>query len=499
MLENKKYYDVVVVGAGNAALCSAISAREQGAEVLVLEKAPFNQRGGNSFFTDGAIRFAYKGLDQIRRVIPTITDESAEQIVMPPYTEEEYYSDLMRVTQNESDPELAKKLVYDSYKTIDWMKDQGVRFDLIYDNQSFVNKDGKYQFWGGLPVKTHDKGIGLVRSLFERADELGIDVLYEAHAFKLNQQNGKISSITLNKSGNEIVVPTKSVILACGSFEANKEMRMKYLGEEWEKAIVRGTAYNTGDGITMALELDAETYGQWSGCHSIGTDYNAPKVGDFEKPGDIFKKHSYPLGIMLNKEGNRFVDEGKDFRNYTYAKYGREVLRQPGQIAYQIFDSQVRSMLRKEYNIEEASFYEADSLEELIEKLPVDREAFKETIYAYNKAVQDGEYDPTVKDGKGTEGLNPNKTNWALKIEEGPFYAFPVTCGITFTFGALRVDTECQVLNKEKEAIQGLFAAGEMVGGIFYHNYPGGSGLMSGAVFGKQAGLSASQYAKDNH
>ncbi|WP_249869610.1 FAD-dependent tricarballylate dehydrogenase TcuA [Oceanobacillus saliphilus] len=492
------FYDVVVVGAGNAALCAAISAREQGAKVLVLEKAPLNKRGGNSFFTDGAIRFAYKELDDIRHVIPAITEDEAEKIVMPPYTEEEYYADLMRVTKNESDPELAKKLVSESYDTISWMKNQGVSFDLIYDNQSFVNPEGKNQFWGGLPVKIHDKGIGLVRSLFNRVDELGIDVWYEAQAVKLNQEDKKVTSIIVNKSGDEIVVPTKSVVLACGSFEANKEMRMEYLGEEWKNTIVRGTEYNTGDGITMALEVGAQTYGQWTGCHSIGTDYNAPKFGDFEKPGDIFKRHSYPLGIMLNKEGKRFVDEGNDFRNYTYAKYGREVLNQPEQAAYQIFDSQVRLMLRNEYNLEEATFYEAVSLEELVEKLPVNQESFKQTIYEYNKAVQDGDYDPAIKDGKGTEGLNPNKTNWALKIENGPFYAFPVTCGITFTFGGLRVNTECHVLSKANETIEGLFAAGEMVGGIFYHNYPGGSGLMSGAVFGKQAGLSAALNATLN-
>lgn len=496
MTQQVKAYDVVIVGAGNAALCAAISAREQGVEVLVLEKAPIHKRGGNSFFTDGAIRFAYKGLEEIRRVIPSITDDEAEQIVMPSYTKDDYYKDLMRITKNESNPELAEKLVSSSYETISWMKNQGVAFELIYDNQSFVNPEGKNQFWGGLPVKTYGKGIGLVGSLFERVAELGIDVWYEAQAIKLNQENDMLSSIIVNKSGNEVEVPVQAVVLACGSFEANQKMRMEYLGEEWADAIVRGTEYNTGDGISMATELGAQAYGQWSGCHSIGTDYNAPKVGDFEKPGDIFKKHSYPLGIMLNKDGKRFVDEGADFRNYTYAKYGREILNQPEQEGYQIFDAQVRSMLRKEYNLEETTFYEADSLEELAAKLPVNQEEFLKTIYEYNTAVQDGAYNPTIKDGKGTEDLSPNKTNWALRIEQGPFYAFPVTCGITFAFGGLLVNTDCQVQSAEDKPINGLFAAGEMVGGIFYHNYPGGSGLMSGAVFGKQAGLSAASFAK---
>lgn len=246
----------------------------------------------------------------------------------------------------------------------------------------------------------------------------------------------------------------------------------------------------------MAIEAGAATFGQWSGCHSIGTDYNAPKVGDFTKPGDIFKKHSYPLGIMLNKEGKRFVDEGADLRNYTYAKYGREILKQPGQMAIQIFDAQVKPLLRKEYVLEEASEYKADTLEELIAQLPVDQKQFLETIQQYNEAVQEGEYSPNEKDGKGTTGITPPKSNWALKIEQGPFYAYPVTCGVTFSFGGLHVNPNGEVLGENGEMIDGLFAAGEMVGGIFYDNYPGGSGLMSGAVFGKIAGATAASRSK---
>ena len=173
-----------------------------------------------------------------------------------------------------------------------------------------------------------------------------------------------------------IEINTKSIVLACGSFEANAEMRKEEIGEEWESAIVRGTEFNTGDGIEMALEVGAQKFGQWSGCHAIGTDKNVPVVGDFTKPGDIFKKHSYPLGIMLNEEGKRFVDEGADFRNYTYAKYGKEILKQPNNVAYQIFDSQVRAELREEYNLEEATSYEAETLEELIKKLPVNKSEF---------------------------------------------------------------------------------------------------------------------------
>ncbi|MET3699855.1 tricarballylate dehydrogenase [Bacillus oleivorans] len=486
-------YDVVVVGAGNAALCAAISAHEQGSKVLVLEKGPREKRGGNSFFTDGAIRFAFSGLEAIRKIIPSITDEEAAKIEIPPYSEDTYYGDLMRVTDNRSNPGLARQLVSKSYQTIKWMKDHGVEFELIYDNQSF-EKDGKRHFWGGLPVKTVNKGVGLIASLNYRVQQLGIDVWYESPAVKLIKEDDKITGIVVKKGENEVSVTTKSVVLACGGFEANKKWRGEYLGSEWEAAIVRGTEFNTGDGLSMALEAGAQKFGQWSGCHSVGTDLNAPKVGDFTKPGDIFKKHSYPLGIMVNKEGKRFVDEGADFRNYTYAKYGREVLKQPDHMAIQIYDSQVRHMLRKEYDLEEATVVQADTLEELAEKLPVNKKQFLQTIKEYNTAVQDTPYFPNEKDGKCTVGITPPKSNWALRIEKGPFYAYPITCGITFSFGALHVSPGGEVLDEQGSPIKGLFAAGEMVGGIFYDNYPGGSGLMSGAVFGKIAGASAAAY-----
>ncbi|WP_017437649.1 FAD-dependent tricarballylate dehydrogenase TcuA [Saccharococcus caldoxylosilyticus] len=493
-MSNKYAYDVVIVGAGNAALCAAISAKEQGVSVLVLEKAPLHKRGGNSFFTDGAIRFAYNGLEDIRYIIPDISDEEAAKINLPPYSEADYYNDIMRVNDGKSDPKLVKQLVTKSYETIVWMRNQGVNFELNYENQSF-EKQGIHHFWGGLPVKTQNKGVGLVQQLNKRAKELGVDIWYESCAVKLNMENDQITGVVVRQKERTITVNADSVVLACGGFEANKEMRMQYLGAEWKAALVRGTEYNTGDGLLMALSIGAQQYGDWSKCHSIGTDYNAPKFGDFNKPGDIYKKSSFPLGLLINKDGKRFVDEGADFRNYTYAKYGREILKQPDSMAFQIFDSQVRPLLRKEYDLKEATCYQANSLEELADMIPINKTQFLQTIKEYNAAVQDGEYNPAIKDGKGTIGIDPPKSNWALRIEKPPFYAFPVTCGITFTFGGLHVSEVGEVLNEQEKPIKGLYAAGEMVGGIFYENYPGGSGLMSGAVFGKLAGASAASYS----
>ena len=258
----------------------------------------------------------------------------------------------------------------------------------------------------------------------------------------------------------------------------------------------RGTRFNTGDGIRMALEIGAMSWGNWSGCHAVGWERNAPEFGDLTV-GDQFQKHSYPLGIIVNAEGKRFVDEGADFRNYTYAKYGAEVLKQPGQFAWQVFDSKVLAMLRDEYRIRQVTKTTADTLEELAAKMEdVDAEGFLATVQAFNAAVKtDVPFDPNVKDGRRTEGIDPPKSNWANSLVDPPFEAYAITCGITFTFGGLKIDTGGEVLDTDAQPIPGLYAAGELVGGLFYFNYPGGTGLMSGAVFGRIAGRSAAEAA----
>jgi tricarballylate dehydrogenase len=225
----------------------------------------------------------------------------------------------------------------------------------------------------------------------------------------------------------------------------------------------------------------------------VAWDRNAPEFGDLAV-GDGFQKHSYPFGLIINADGRRFVDEGADFRNYTYAKYGREILNQPRQFAYQLFDQKVAHLLRDEYRIRQVTKAQSDTLEGLVAQMEgVDAEQFVQTIGEYNAAVRtDIAFDPTVKDGRRTEGLAVDKTNWANTIDEPPFMAFGVTCGITFTFGGVRIDNETRVIDTDGVAIPGLYAAGELVGGLFYFNYPGGTGLMSGAVFGRVAGRTAS-------
>ena len=267
-------------------------------------------------------------------------------------------------------------------------------------------------------------------------------------------------------------------------------MRTRYLGPGWELAKVRGIPYNTGDGIRMALDIGAQPHGHWSGCHAVAWDLNAPPTGD-RNITELYQKHSYPFGLIVNLDGKRFVDEGADFRNYTYAKYGRDILHQPMGFAAQIFDDKVKHLLRDEYRIQQVTKAETQTIEALAEQLGIDRDGLVQTIKAYNAACQEGEYNPTILDGTCTTGITPPKSNWALPIDTPPYLGYAVTCGITFTFGGLRIDARGQVLDTESNLIPGLYAAGELVGGLFYHNYPGGSGLASGAVLGKLAGTSA--------
>ena len=487
-------YDVIVVGGGNAALCAALSAREHCRRVLVLERAPEEEAGGNSRFTAGLMRVAYNGVEDLRRLID-LSDEEIRRTDFGTYSIEQFLDDMARVTEYRCDPDLTELLVKRSMDTVAWMRSKGVRFTAAWGRQAF-NIGGRFKFWGGLTVEAVGGGPGLVESLTNAAKKNGIDIWYSARAVGLIADDEGVKGVRVRKAGKTVEVRAKSVVLAAGGFQANPEWRARYLGPGWELAKVRGTRFNTGDVIRMALDIGAAPVGNWSGCHAVAWERNAPEFGDLAV-GDQFQKHSYPWGVYINALGKRFVDEGADFRNYTYAKYGRVILGQPGQFAWQIFDAKVKAQLRDEYKIRQVTKVRADTLEDLVKRLDdVDAKRALETIKAYNKAVRtDVAFNPNVKDGRRTEGLAINKSNWANTIDEPPFEAYAVTCGITFTFGGLKIDTSGRVIDTDGQAIAGLHAAGELVGGLFYFNYPGGTGLMAGSVFGRIAGTTAGQRA----
>jgi tricarballylate dehydrogenase len=378
-----------------------------------------------------------------------------------------------------------------------WLRAKGVRFVLNYGRQSGM-VGGKRKFFGRMPIEVSGGGAGLVQYLDATGKKAGIDVFFDTRATALLYDGERVSGVRAKQKGKSAEFRAGCVVLACGGFEANPEWRTRYLGPGWELAQVRGTRFNVGDGLKMALDIGAAPYGNWSGCHATGWDRYAPEFGDVNV-GDQFQKHSYIFGLLINAEGKRFVDEGWDFHSFTYAKYGGEVLKQAGQFAWQVFDAKVKHLLRSEYRIKFVTKATANSLEELAPQLEgVNAENFLKTVRAFNAAVRkDVAFDHTVKDGKCTDGIEPPKSNWAQPLDTPPFEAYATTCGITFTFGGLRIDRESgQVLDVNFHPIPGLYCAGEMVGGLFYFNYPSGTGLVSGAVFGRMAGSSAGAAAK---
>ncbi len=491
---NTSGYDVIVVGGGNAALCAALTAREEGAKVLLLERAPQEERGGNSSFTEGLMRFAYGGTEDIRALSPDLTpDELASDFGR--YTEDKFFDDMARVTQNRTDPDLCEILVRQSNATMHWLARQGVRFLPQFGRQAF-KVDGKFTFWGGATLAAVGGGRGLVDQLYRAAERAGVDIRYNAWARDLIHCDDGVTGIVVKLDDVTREFSARSVILACGGFEANAAWRARHLGPGWDLAKVRGSKYNCGDGLEMALRIGAQPAGHWSGCHAVGWERYADDFGSFETMDD-YERDNYPFSIMVNAEGKRFLDEGADIRNYTYAKYGRIILQQPDQFAWQIFDSSVTHLLRPEYRARRVTKVTANTIEELADKLgDVNRDALIETIKAFNASItREVLFSANVKDGRRTQGLAIPKSNWAIALENPPFEAYAITCGITFTFGGLKVTTNAQVLDTGHQPISGLYTAGEMLGGLFYFNYPGATGLTSGAVFGRIAGRNAAQSA----
>ncbi len=487
--------DVIVVGAGNAALSAALSAAEQGASVLVLERAPEAERGGNSAYSGGAFRVAYDGVEDLRRLMPDLSDEEVARTDFGTYTEAQYFDDMARLSGYRMNQELAQILVAESLPAMLWMRDNGVRFVPIYGRQAF-KIDGRFKFWGGLTVEAVGGGRGLVDSLFAAVERRGATIIYGARALRLLQEDRTVVGVELLQNGHVRQVRSATVILASGGFHANAAWRARYLGPNWDLAKPRASRFNTGDGIRMALEAGAMSYGHWSGCHAVAYERNAPEFGEPNVLG--LQKNGFPMGIMVNTRGERFFDEGADFRNYTYATLGRAILAQPNAAAWQIFDQHSVHLLSDEYRVRQITKVQADTLEALAEKLEdVDTEGFLRHITAYNAAVRtEIPFNPNIKDGRGTAGLAVSKSNWANPLDKPPFLAFAVTCGITFTYGGIRADTDARVLDEEQTPIPGLFATGELMGGLYYDGYPGGAGLMAGAVFGRIAGISATTYAR---
>jgi tricarballylate dehydrogenase len=482
------YTDVLVVGGGNAGFTAAHAAITRGRRVVLLEKAAEGESGGNSYYTAGATRIAHDGLDDIIDIVDP--DERHRVTEVPPYSAQEYTADLEKVTNGRNDPRLTAVLVDESQDTLRWLKDCGLHYRLMYERQAYERPDGTFLFWGGLHIGNTGGGEGLIADHTRVARAEGVDLRYGHAVEELVVENGAVVGVRYRTAdGVEGEVRAESTILAAGGFESNGALREKYLGPGWSRAKVRGTPCNTGEMLEAALRIGAARGGDWNTCHSVAWDAFSDNNESNRELTNRLTRQSYPLGIVVNNRGERFLDEGSDFRNYTYAKYGREILAQPDSVAYQIYDADLRPLLRaEEYEMPGISVVVADTIEELADHMGVDREKLSKTVADFNSSIDRSlTLDPTIKDGR-TAKVNPPKSNWASPIETAPFYGYPVTCGITFTFGGLSADIDGRVLDNEGVSIPGLLVCGEMLGGLFSGNYPGGSGLAAGSVFGRRAG-----------
>ncbi|MER3388632.1 MAG: FAD-dependent tricarballylate dehydrogenase TcuA [Microcella sp.] len=491
-----KQYDVIVVGGGNAGFCAALSARENGSSVLLVEKGEEHESGGNSFYTAAAFRVVHDGGDALGSYFDAETQARLPETELAPYTEGEFLDDLERVTEGRGDRTMAQVLAKGSREVVPWLASHGFVWRLMYERQAYFS-EGKQVFFGGLAVSPVGGGKGLISAHEEAAANAGVHVRYGAEVTELLTEGEAVEGVRVAiAGGGEEEFHAKSVVLAAGGFEANPRMREKHLGTGWDQAYVRGTPLNTGDVLELALRHGASRHGDWSTCHSTAWDVAAPAAGGDRLLTNQYTRQSYPIGVVVNVMGMRFLDEGADFRNYTYAKYGAQILAQPEGRAFQLYDSKTRSLLRREeYESAGVTEFVADSLHELAQAAGIDPGGLERTVHDFNASIEQKPFDPAIKDGRAAH-TEPPKSNWALELDSPPFYAYPVTCGITFTFGGLKVDESARVLSADGLPMGGLFAAGEIVGGLFSINYPGGSGLTAGTVYGRLAGREAAQYAR---
>ncbi|MFN0144992.1 MAG: FAD-dependent tricarballylate dehydrogenase TcuA [Dehalococcoidia bacterium] len=498
MAETTDQFDVIVVGAGNAALVAALSAAELGARVLVLEAASKEDRGGNSRFSGGIFRMVHQGLDSLRPLLAAASERWFDRVTVAPYSRETYLADWMSTSAGRSRHDLAEAVIDRSFETALWMRGQGVEWELTGDKLIDPAKQQpgvKVALPPGGAVRALGEGVGLVHRLFAAAERSpGITIWYESPCAGLLTRGSTVQGVRVRRR-DEMVEVAGTVVLASGGFESNPEMRLRYLGPGWDLVKVRGTRFNMGTMLTEALRSGAQPAGHWGGSHASPLDAGAPATGDLRLT-DKMSRYSYPYSLLVNLRAERFLDEGEDEVWLTYAKTGRAILAEEQGLAFQIFDQKTIHLLEPRYRT--GTPVTASTLEELAALLGLPAARLVQTVSDFNRAAAGAgpAFDPFTKDGlQAVPGGQPPKSNWAQPLDRPPFVAYPVTCGITFTYGGLKVSTEAQVIDTEGRPMPGLFATGEITGDFFYYNYAAGSGLMRGAVFGRLAGSSAARAA----
>ena len=417
MTDPTYHYDVLIVGTGNAACCAAHSAVEKGAKIGMLEKASKANRGGNSALT-GHMRFVFNGVEDVRPLVRNMADDELRALLehMPHRTEAEHWDEVMQVTNNQSDQDMLQVHVTESLKTVQWLASKG--HDWVPAGGFKMPSDNILLMNGG--------GYGLQQRNFTLLEKAGVVFHYETAATELIQdQKGRVTGVRALTPNGFATFTAKSVVLACGSFEANPEMRARYLGAGWDTVRIRGVPFNTGDGLRMAMHIGAMPHGSWTTCHASPQDIDLPpfKIPVAYSTKASYARYMYPYSIMVNTNGERFVDEAYDLRGRTYAAMGRAILAQPGGIAYQILDAKARKMDIYPTNYDSATSAQADTLEKLGAELEINVPNFIKTVREFNAAIQPGQFNPDRHklDGKRTAGIYPPKSNYCLSIEEPPF------------------------------------------------------------------------------
>jgi tricarballylate dehydrogenase len=485
----KETCDIIVIGGGSAAHEAAVAAREAGAErIIMLEKAPESEFGGNARYSHTGFRFVYDGGREIRHFIE-IDDATFSNFVMPPYTRENFMADLNRVTEGRIDQELATFLVDQSNEAVRWMHKTGIKFE----HEKPVPVNGKRYFEPGAVIHTVGGGLGQLLQWREIADRLGIEIRYESKVAGLHGNEHRIEGVHVLTPDEEYDLYARAVICCSGGFQASSEMRARYLGPFADLMRVRGSKHDTGEVLNMLIALGASTAGHWQGAHATPIGAESQDGAIPLRPdghGNSANRYEYKFGITVNTLGQRFYDEGETKHSYTYAKTGRAVLAQPRGLAHQIFDDTGFKLFREGAYVG-AKGYEAATIAALAPMIGLTPEILVHTVEEYNAACrEDIPFDPGNMDGKCTVGITPKRSNWAVKLEKPPFRAYPIVCGITFTFGGLKINTKAEVLSTAGKPIRGLYASGDVVG-LFFHNYPGNTGQTRNAVFSRVAGREA--------